>query len=122
MKLLFDQNLSARLIGALADLYPASDHVRLLGMTTDDDDVIWEYARQHGFAIVSKDSDFYHRSMRFGHPPKVVWVRVGNCTTDRIAELLRTAHSELLTFDQDELAAFFALSELTAPSVGGSGT
>lgn len=78
MKLLFDHNLSYRLVPALASLYPGSVHVRDLGMTTVDDDVIWNYARQHELAIVSKDSDFYYRSMLFGHPPKVVWIRLGN--------------------------------------------
>lgn len=122
MKLLFDQNLSVRLIGVLADLYPGSEHVRLLGMTTADDEVIWNYARQHGFIIISKDSDFYHRSMRFSHPPKVVWVRMGNCATDRIAELLRTVHAELLAFEQDKLASFFALTEPATSSTDGHGT
>lgn len=110
MKLLFDQNLSARLVAALADRYPGSAHVRLLGMTTDDDEAIWNYARRNGFAIVSKDSDFYHRSMRFGPPPKVVWIRLGNCATEQVALLLRVRHAELLAFERDEAASFIALT------------
>ena len=58
MKLLFDQNLSARPIEMLIDSYPDSDHVRLLGMSTDDDKAIWRYARRHNFIIVSKDLYF----------------------------------------------------------------
>ena len=58
MKLLFDQNLSPRLPRLLADLYPDSVHVRAIGLREATDSEIWEYAKQHGFVIVSKDSDF----------------------------------------------------------------
>lgn len=58
MKLLFDQNISARLMTDLADLYPESKHVRNIGMASADDVEIWEYAREHCAVIVSKDSDF----------------------------------------------------------------
>ncbi len=91
------------------DLYPGSDHVRLLGMSTDDDDAIWRYARLHDFVIVSKDSDFFHRSMRFGYPPKVVWPRAGNCTTATIAQLLREHFSDICAFMDDTEAAFLPL-------------
>jgi predicted nuclease of predicted toxin-antitoxin system len=74
MKLLFDHNLSFRLVPALGQSFPGSMHVRDLGLSTADDFAIWDYARQNGFAIVSKDSDFFHRSMLLGHPPKVVWI------------------------------------------------
>jgi predicted nuclease of predicted toxin-antitoxin system len=110
MRLLFDHNLSYRLVPALASLYPGSIHVRDLGMTTAADDVIWTYARQHGLAIISKDSDFFHRSMLLGHPPKVVWIRLGNCTTAQIEALLRARHADLLAFEQDANASFLALA------------
>jgi predicted nuclease of predicted toxin-antitoxin system len=109
MRLLFDQNLSARLVLLLADLYPNSAHVRLLGMIDADDAIIWEYAGQHGLLIVSKDSDFYHRAMRYGPPPKVIWIRAGNCTTERIAELLREHYDAVAGFADEPLAAFLPL-------------
>jgi len=62
MKLLFDQNLSPRLARSLADIYPESVHVREIGLRDASDDEIWEYAKNNGFAIVSKDSDFQQRS------------------------------------------------------------
>ena len=46
MKLLLDQNLSHRLVAALADLYPGSAHVRDLGLKEAADEAIWDYARQ----------------------------------------------------------------------------
>ena len=68
MRLLLDQNLSPRLVPALLGLYPASTHVRELGLQTADDDTVWRYAAEHGFAIVSKDADFHERSFLLGHP------------------------------------------------------
>ena len=56
MTLLLDQNLSPRLITVLGDLYPGSTHVRDAGLQAADDDTVWRYAAQHGFAIVSKDA------------------------------------------------------------------
>ena len=74
MTLLFDENLSPRLVPALADLFPESAHVDLLGMGGEPDPVIWEYAKRHGYILVSKDSDFHERSLLYGRPPKVVWI------------------------------------------------
>lgn len=109
MKLLFDQNLSFRLVDALRDIYPGSSHVRLLGLAQDDDEVVWRYAKERGFLIVSKDADFHQLSFVFGAPPKVVWLRTGNCTTARIEALLRDQHSELVAFANDEGSSFFLL-------------
>jgi len=64
VKLLFDENLSARLAGRLADVYPGSQHVSEVGLGSSDDAAVWEFARAQGFAIVSKDSDFHQRSFR----------------------------------------------------------
>jgi predicted nuclease of predicted toxin-antitoxin system len=74
MKLLFDQNLASALVSRLASVYPGSEHVRESGMHAASDNDIWNYARQNEMMIVSKDSDFYYRSMVLGHLPKVVWV------------------------------------------------
>ena len=106
MKLLFDENISHRLVRMLQDLYPDSQHVREQGMEAASDDVIWQYARSTGLTIVAKDSDFYYRSLLLGHPPKVVWLRVGNCTTATIEDLLRTRHADLMSFEQDPDASF----------------
>jgi predicted nuclease of predicted toxin-antitoxin system len=110
MKLLFDQNLSDRLVAALAVLYPDSQHVRTLGMSAADDDEIWRYARDSLLMIVSKDSDFYHRSMLLGHPPKVVWIRLGNCTTAQIIGLLQARQADIFAFYEDDAASFLVLS------------
>ena len=109
MKLLFDHNLSYRLVVALESLYPGSQNLSALGMSAASDDAVWDFARDHGFTLVSKDSDFYYRSMLLGHPPKAVWIRLGNCTTKAISDLLRMRHADLVAFDQDSSASFLIL-------------
>jgi len=109
MKLLFDQNLSHNLVPQFVGLYPESQHVRLLGMDTASDETVWKHARDNGFAIVSKDLDFFHRSMVFGHPPKVVRLNTGNCTTADIRALPQQRQADLLAFNEDKTASFLIL-------------
>ena len=109
MRFLYDQNLSYRLVADLQELYPNSLHVRDIGMKESDDSDIWDYAAQNGYTIVSKDSDFRQQSFMYGHPPKVIWVRVGNCSVDTIISLLRMHHDAILRFEQSETASFFTL-------------
>jgi predicted nuclease of predicted toxin-antitoxin system len=109
MKLLFDQNLSPRLSRLLADIYPASVHVREVGLRDADDILIWEYAKAHGFALVSKDSDFQQRSLLIGAPPKFIWLRVGNCTVATTEILLRRHSAAIHTFDLDQIKSHLIL-------------
>lgn len=102
MKLLFDENLSSRLPDQLSDLYPGSVHVRQCGLASAADTAIWEYAKSHGFVIVSKDSDFEERSILSGAPPKIVCIRAGNCSTKDIAALLRSAISMLTRLVEED--------------------
>ena len=110
MKLLFDQNLASALVARLNDLFPASTHVRAEGMAEASDIEVWLFAKQQGFTIVSKDSDFQQRSLLFGAPPKVIWLRVGNCTTSRIATLLREHSVTLHTFEIDQRQSLLVLA------------
>ncbi len=80
----------------MKDLYPNSSHIRDIGMEEADDSDIWDYATQNGYVIVSKDSDFHQKSFLYGHPPKVIWLRVGNCSTNTIVSLLRTQYDRRL--------------------------
>jgi predicted nuclease of predicted toxin-antitoxin system len=101
MKLLFDQNLSPRLPRLLDELYQGSIHVRDVGLRDADDREVWEYAKLHGFALVSKDSDFQARSLLYGSPPKFIWLRVGNCTVQSIEQMLRKHSASIHTFGRD---------------------
>ncbi|MBF2098385.1 MAG: DUF5615 family PIN-like protein [Gloeomargaritaceae cyanobacterium C42_A2020_066] len=89
MKLLLDENLSDRIIQRIVNLYPDSEHVKALGLIHTDDGLIWEYAKVNSFVIVSKDADFHQRSLLYGHPPKFIYLRVGNCPTSKVAQVLR---------------------------------
>jgi predicted nuclease of predicted toxin-antitoxin system len=95
LKLLFDANLSFRLPRALADFFPESLHVKDVGLGASDDDAIRRYAVEHGFAIVTKDADFAEHCLVKGAPPKVVWIRRGNCSTATAESLLRVPRDEI---------------------------
>ena len=101
MKLLFDQNLSPRLAVLLADLFPGSDHVPMLGLDCSSDDDIWNFSRGHGVVIVSKDADYDDLSVVRGSPPWVIWLQIGNCTNDRVLALLRANHAVTEGFEKD---------------------
>ena len=110
MKLLFDQNLSHRLVYLLAVEFSGSQHVRDVGIASASDPFIWKNAAASGYQIVSKDTDFQQRSLLLGWPPKVVWVRLGNCSTQEVVEQLRDHHLDVFAFDADPTASFLALS------------
>lgn len=107
MTLLLDQNLSPRLIEQLSGLYPGISHVQSIGLDRAPDEVVWEYARDND--IVTKDSDFHERSILLGHPPKVVWIKRGNCSTGKIAQILRDHVSDIQTLTVDNEATFLVL-------------
>jgi predicted nuclease of predicted toxin-antitoxin system len=109
LRLLLDQNLSHRLVGALEDLYVGIAHVRDFALERADDSTVWEFAKENRLAIVSKDSDFHHRSLVFGHPPKVIWLRIGNCSTTDIERILRAHHLAVTGFLVDETASLLTL-------------
>ena len=110
MKLLFDENVSPKLVGLLEEEYPGSAHVRDLGLKGAPDGRIWDHARENGFVIVSKDDDFRQRSFFQGAPPKVVWLQVGNAGTSPIAELLRERVAQLHRFETEDESAVLILS------------
>jgi predicted nuclease of predicted toxin-antitoxin system len=110
VRLLFDENLSRRLVGALADVFPGSRHVAAEGLASADDLAVWDHAARSDLVIVTKDADFHQRSFLLGAPPKVVWVRLGNCTTDDVHGLLRVRAAAIVAFVRDADAAFLELS------------
>jgi predicted nuclease of predicted toxin-antitoxin system len=90
LKLLFDANLSPKLAGRLAELFPDSVHVFDMGLAQFTSDyAIWEYAKSNGFVIVTADSDFLDLAGERGAPPKVVRLENCNYKTVRVEELLR---------------------------------
>lgn len=102
MKLLFDQNLSPRLVGRLADLFPGSQHVQDVGLDQALDEQVWEHARQHGHTIVSKDDDFQDISIVSGNPPKVLLLQLGNCSTQQVENSIRSHLPDIESFEQED--------------------
>jgi len=110
VKLLLDENLSDRIVHRIVDLYPGSEHVKTLGLINTDDAVIWEYAKANDFVIVSKDSDFHQRSLLYGHPPKFIYLRVGNCPTSKITQILRDNLDTIVQFERSETESLLVLT------------
>ncbi len=110
MKLLLDENLSDRIINRIIDLYPNSEHVKTLSLTNTDDSVIWEYAKANDFVIVSKDADFHQRSLLYGHPPKFVYLRIGNSSTSKIIQILRENFDTIVQFEESDTESILLLT------------
>lgn len=101
MKLLLDQNLSRKIVTQIEDVYPDSRHITTVMTETTSDRDIWLYAQKHGFTIVTKDDDFEQRSILLGHPPKIIWIRLGNCKTSQIVSLLINSQNAIMAFSDD---------------------
>lgn len=110
MKLLLDENLSDRIIPQIIDLYSNSAHVKTLKLTNTDDVVIWEYAQANNFVIVSKDSDFHQRSLLYGQPPKFIYLRIGNCPTSKIVQIMRENFDIISQFRDSEVESILVLA------------
>ena len=88
MKLLFDQNISPKIVKQLEDIFPEGRQVRHLGLEDASDIQIFEYAKTHDYAVVTFDSDFVDLNVVKGFPPKIIWLKTGNLTTKAISELI----------------------------------
>ncbi|MGM3309725.1 DUF5615 family PIN-like protein [Anabaena sp. WFMT] len=110
MKLLLDENLSDRIVDKILDLYPDSQHVKTLGLINTDDAIIWEFAKMNSFVIISKDSDFHQRSLLYGHPPKFIYLRIGNSPTSKIVQILRDNLATITQFDSSDTESILVLT------------
>ncbi|MCU1290338.1 MAG: hypothetical protein JWN60_2567 [Acidobacteria bacterium] len=102
MKLLFDHNLSPKLVDRLADLFPDSNHVFLLSLDQAEDIKVFDFAKINEYVIVTKDSDFNDLCMSRGFPPKIIWIRRGNCSVEEIDLILRKQFETLVNFNNDK--------------------
>jgi len=102
--------LSDRIIDKIIDLYSDSQDVKTLGLINTDDALIWEFAKFNNFVIVSKDADFHQCSLLYGHPPKFIYLRIGNSPTAKIIEILRGYFLIIVEFFDSETASLLILS------------
>jgi len=118
LRLLFDQNLSPCLPDRLADLFPDATHVSHLGLEQASDDDVWTYAQAHAYAIVTKDADFGDLGVIRGFPPKIIWLRLGNCTTRDVERCLRNNEPAIVSMRDDPSAGILTLYQVAPPPGG----
>lgn len=98
MKLLFDQNISYRIVKKVSDKFSGCLHVSSCGLNDAEDSDIWSFAKLNNYTIVTSDSDFYDLALVRGIPPKIIWIREGNLSTSELANLLVQNHQIILSF------------------------
>ena len=116
VRLLLDENLSERLVSALAARFPSSLHVRVLGLGGTSDVRLWDVAAHERCMLVTKDEDFVQLSVMRGPPPKILWLNVGNARTVAIARLLLENAQAIEDFAVHPELAFLALRLDPQPS------
>jgi predicted nuclease of predicted toxin-antitoxin system len=111
MKLLFDQNISYKLVSRLNDIFTESRQIRDCGLENSTDKQIWEFAKEKDYVIVTFDGDFYDFSLVWGHPPKIVWLRTFNQTTKNIEKIIRKFYEKIREFKSDSELACLEIIE-----------
>jgi predicted nuclease of predicted toxin-antitoxin system len=101
MKLLFDQNISSKILKILPQEFQLSSHVKNEGLINKSDKQILDFAKQNEFIIVTQDSDFNDLNTLFGYPPKIIWIRTGNIKTKLLLEILMDYIKDLINFIDD---------------------
>ncbi len=109
MSLLFDQNISFRIVKEILPQFPGSKQLREAGLEGKQDREIWKWAKSNGFLIVTFDSDFVDLLLLFGFPPKVIWLRLGNSPTNRIANAILDKKEEINDFLKNETGGNFKI-------------
>lgn len=102
MKLLFDQNISYRIINKIIEKFPQAKHVSNFKLNDREDINIWEFARNENYVIVTFDSDYYDISLINGCPPKIIWLRTGNLSTNDLAALILVNSEMIISFIMHE--------------------
>jgi predicted nuclease of predicted toxin-antitoxin system len=111
MKLLFDQNISYRIIKKLDPFFAGSSHVKSEGLVNATDLEIWEFAKENQFVLVTLDSDFNDIFLLKGYPPKILWFQTGNLKTDELAKILNNQINDLTDFINSTDLGCFSYSQ-----------
>lgn len=111
MKLLLDQQLPSSLIEKISDIFPESKHVKWIELNQADDLEIWEYSKKNGFTIVTKDNDFNEISILYGAPPKIIWIKVGNCTNVELVSIFLKHTKDILAFGDDKENTIYTIEK-----------
>lgn len=98
MKLLFDENISYRIVKKIQLEFPEVSHVKFHNLLKTDDLLVWEFSKSEGYTIITNDSDFNDFSLVWIFPPKIIWLRTGNTSTKHIVELLKAKKQVICDF------------------------
>ncbi len=102
MKLLIDQNISYRILRKLKSFPAEIMHVKEVALLDSSDYTIFMYCQKNQFdAILTMDDDFVKLLNLHSPPPKVIWIRTGNCSTEYLAELILNRSASIKTFIED---------------------
>jgi predicted nuclease of predicted toxin-antitoxin system len=112
MKLLFDQNISYRILKLLPDSFEGSSTVKKENLINHLDFSIWKFALANNFTIVTQDSDFNDLNAIHGFPPKIIWLRMGNLTTEDIVMVLVNHEAQLEKFINDNSYGCFEFQSI----------
>lgn len=112
MKLLFDQNISFRIEKLIEVSFPNSKHLSNLNLFNSTDLQIWEFAKKNDYTIVTFDADFYDYSALYGHPPKIIWLRLGNSSTLSVTNTINSNKETICEFIMDTSKEASACLEL----------
>ncbi len=96
--LLFDENISYRVVKCILHLFPGSEAAKRLQLTAKEDLIVWEKAKANGFTIVTYDEDYEVLNHLRGWPPKVILIRSGNLSNDEVVGLLKSKFSDICDF------------------------
>jgi predicted nuclease of predicted toxin-antitoxin system len=102
VKILFDQNISFRLVNRIKDIFPLAKQVRDVGIENYSDRDIWLFAQKENYIIVTFDSDFYDFSVVWGLPPKIILIKSFDQTSNNIEALLRKHLNNIQAFSEDK--------------------
>lgn len=108
MRFLVDAQLPPALARFLAGMGEEAIHVLDVGLLEASDSEIWNYALSQDWIIITKDDDFQFRASVTEQPPTIIWVRVGNCSKQKIIALFQQ-HWEVI---KQELALGAVLVEI----------
>lgn len=102
MKLLLDENISHKLVESIGLAFPGTKHIQHFDLAGKEDKIIFEFARDNNFCIVTFDEDFNNLSLLKGYPPKIIWLHTGNSSTKALAQLLISKQSAITKFLSSE--------------------
>ena len=106
IRLIVDENISWRLKKLLPnwELLPSNEIQKNQRLT---DSRIWKFAQSNFYHILTFDEDFTELQNLLGFPPKIIWMRTGNLTTNEIAAKLLSFENSIIDFLSDnELGVF----------------